>query len=132
VNLAYDHEDPMAKRRPRQRQQRLTPPTSDYTNAEGNVLTLRGSVTASTRVRYARTLAGGESSAASTPEDAWQRAVELLFEHLAVRWVIARARSSASANCWGASGRRVAPSALGCAKRSVSTVPEHFPDVKAP
>jgi hypothetical protein len=81
----------MAKRRPRQRQRRLKAPNSDYTDTAGNVLTLRGSLTPSTRVRYARTLAGQEASAASTREDAWQRAVELLFEHLAVRWVIAGA-----------------------------------------
>jgi hypothetical protein len=81
----------MAKRKPRQRQQRLKAPNSDYADGDGNVLTLRGSLTASTRARYARTLAGQEGSAASTHEDAWQRAVELLFEHLAVRWVIAGA-----------------------------------------
>jgi len=83
----------MARRRPKRRQpqERLKAPTSDYTDADGNVLTLRGSLTASTRLRYARTLAGHEGSAASTIEDAWQRAVELLFEHLAVRWVIAGA-----------------------------------------
>jgi hypothetical protein len=81
----------MAKRKPRQRHPRLKAPNSDYTDAEGNVLTLRGSLSASTRTRYSRTLAGQEGSAASTREDAWQRAVELLFEHLAVRWVIAGA-----------------------------------------
>jgi len=80
----------MAKRKPRQHQ-RLKAPTSDYTDPDGNVLTLRGSLTPSTRTRYARTLAGEEGTAASTLDDAWQRAVELLFEHLAVRWVIAGA-----------------------------------------
>ncbi|MDE3069616.1 MAG: hypothetical protein KGJ43_02680 [Acidobacteriota bacterium] len=80
----------MAKRKPRRRD-RSRAPDSSYTDAEGNVLTLRGSMSAATRQRFARTLAGGEGSAASTVEDAWQRAAELLFEHLAVRWVIAGA-----------------------------------------
>jgi hypothetical protein len=75
------------------RTQRLTAPTSDYTDAQGNVLTLRGSLTPGARSEYAQTLAGGGSAgrAAATQEDAWQRALEMLFERLAVRWVIAGA-----------------------------------------
>jgi hypothetical protein len=65
----------------------LKAPTSDYTDAEGNVLTLRGSLTAATRAQYARTLAGNRLS----QEDAWQRAMELLFERLVTRWTIAGA-----------------------------------------
>jgi hypothetical protein len=68
---------------------RLTAPSSDYSDPEGNVLTLRGSLTAGARREYAETLAGSQARAAATQEDAWQRAVELLFERLAVRWVIA-------------------------------------------
>ncbi len=81
----------MAKRKPKQRPQRLKAQTSDYTDAEGNVLTLRGAMTPATRVKYAEALAGEGARAASTREDAWQRAVELLFERLAVRWEIAGA-----------------------------------------
>ena len=81
----------MARRKPKQRPQRLKAPTSDYTDAEGNVLTLRGAMTPATRLKYAETLAGEDARAASTREDAWQRAVELLFERLAVRWEIAGA-----------------------------------------
>lgn len=66
---------------------RLKAPSSDYADAEGNVLTLRGSLTAGARGEYARALTGNPLSR----EDAWQRAVELLFEHLAVRWEIAGA-----------------------------------------
>lgn len=68
---------------------RLKAPSADYVDGEGNVLTLRGSLTPATRVRYARTLAGQAGSAASTLDDSQQRATELLFEHLAARWVIA-------------------------------------------
>ena len=64
---------------------RLAAPTTDYTDAEGDVLTLRGSLTASTRREYALVASGSPLSR----EDAWQRAVEFLFERLAVRWVIA-------------------------------------------
>ncbi len=73
-------------RRNRQRE-KLSAPTSDYTDPDGNVLTLRGSMTPATRREYAEVLAGSPLS----QEDAWQRAVELLFERLAVRWVLAGA-----------------------------------------
>ncbi len=86
----------MARRKPKQRPERLKAPTSDYTDPQGNVLTLRGSMTPATRLKYTEALAGGGARGigdrpASTREDAWHRAVELLFERLAVRWVIAGA-----------------------------------------
>lgn len=74
-----------------QRAEKLAAPDSDYTDADGNVLTLRGSLTPGARAEYARALAGGAGGAAATQEDAWQRAGELLFERLAVRWTIAGA-----------------------------------------
>lgn len=70
-------------RRNRKRE-RLTAPNSDYTDTHGATLTLRGALSPATRREYAQTLAGNRLS----QEDAWQRAVELLFERLAVRWVI--------------------------------------------
>jgi hypothetical protein len=60
-------------------------PESEYRDAEGNVLALRGAMTPGTRREYAAVLAGSPLS----QEDAWQRAVEFLFERLAVRWEIA-------------------------------------------
>jgi hypothetical protein len=73
-------------RRNRQRsREQLSAPTSQYTDPEGNALTLRGSLTPATRREYAAVLAGSPLSR----EDAWQRGVELLFERLAVRWVVA-------------------------------------------
>ena len=80
----------MAKRR-RAREPKLNAPTSDYADPHGNVLTLRGSFTAGARREYAETLTGASGRAGATQEDAWQRAVELLFERLAVRWSIAGA-----------------------------------------
>jgi hypothetical protein len=69
---------------------KLTAPTSDYTDTHGNVLTLRGSLTPATRREYAAVLSGAGGPAV-TREDAWHRAVEFLFERLAVRWAIAGA-----------------------------------------
>lgn len=67
------------------RRGKLAAPTSDYTDSDGNVLTLRGSLSPATRQEYAR-VAGG---APLSREDAWQRAAEFLFERLAVRWIFA-------------------------------------------
>ncbi|HEX8105656.1 MAG TPA: hypothetical protein VF533_23775 [Solirubrobacteraceae bacterium] len=60
-------------------------PESEYRDAEGSVLVLRGAMTPATRREYAAVVAGSPLSR----EDAWQRAVEFLFERLAVRWEIA-------------------------------------------
>jgi len=73
----------MAKRR--QRRPRQKPPTFDYTDEEGSVLTLRQSLSAGT----IRKLEDGPATAATTREDAWHRRSEQLFERLAVRWEIA-------------------------------------------
>jgi hypothetical protein len=81
----------VGKRARRHERDRLAAPNSDYTDPHGDVLTLRGSLTAGSRREYAQALAVTAGRAAATREDAWQRAVELLFERLAVRWVIAGA-----------------------------------------
>jgi hypothetical protein len=63
-----------------------TPASStDYRDAEGNVLTLRDELSAGTL----RQLEELESRPAASAEDRWQRRSELLFERLAVRWEIA-------------------------------------------
>jgi hypothetical protein len=77
--------------RRQQRAEKLAAPNSHYTDTHGNVLTLRGSLTPGSRHEYAQALAGAAGRPSSTQEDAWQRAGELLFERLAVRWVIADA-----------------------------------------
>ena len=75
----------MGRRSRRRGQEELTASESEYRDAEGNVLVLRGAMSVGTRRQYAESLAGSPLAR----EDAWQRAVELLFERLAVRWVIA-------------------------------------------
>jgi hypothetical protein len=59
--------------------------TSDYTDAEGNVLTLRDELTPGTL----RKLDDLDAQPAADAEDRWQRRVEFLFERLAVRWEVA-------------------------------------------
>ncbi|HXS33159.1 MAG TPA: hypothetical protein VN758_05215 [Solirubrobacterales bacterium] len=59
--------------------------TIDYVDGEGNVLSLRESLSAGTIAK----LGEGPAKAATSQEDAWHRRSELLFERLAVRWEIA-------------------------------------------
>ena len=66
------------------RSERPRAPESEYVDADGSRLVLRGSMTPGTRREYAAALGGNLLSR----EDAWQRAVEFLFERLAVRWEI--------------------------------------------
>jgi hypothetical protein len=63
---------------------RISAPSTDYRNADGNVLTLRGSMSPLTRRKYASTL----HDQRRTTDDSWQRAVEFLFERLVERWTI--------------------------------------------
>lgn len=124
----------MARRKPKpkQRPERLKAPTSDYSDAEGNTLTLRGSLTAATRVRYAEALAGEHTGAAATREDAWQRAVELLFEQLAVRWTIAGAAIERQRELL-TRFRAASPAERAWVRDALREhCAEHFPDVKAP
>ena len=121
----------MGRRSRRRGAEPLAAPETPYEDAEGNVLVLRGAMTPATRRQYADVAAG--SGGATTQEDAWQRAVEFLFERLAVRWTIAgtdpitkqkellgRFRfASADERRWI---REVLREHLG----------EHFPDLQAP
>ena len=59
--------------------------TSDYTDPEGNVLTLRDTLSPGT----VRKLESIDARPAASADDRWQRREELLFERLAVRWTIA-------------------------------------------
>ena len=74
----------MAKRK-KQRRAREKTPTVDYTDPEGNVLTLRQTLSAGTIAKVGEPPAGEAASL----EDAWRRRSEALFERLAVGWEIA-------------------------------------------
>ena len=116
-------------RRSRQRRStdKLVAPISEYSDADGNVLVLRGSLTPATRGRYAEVLAGGMHR-----EDARQRAIELLFEHLAVSWTISGVVSDrqkelvARYRLATAAEREFVLTALR------THIAEHFPEVEVP
>ena len=76
----------MGKRQRRRGRETAAPTeTDDYTDAEGNVLRLRRTVSAGTAAKLGEP-AGG---AASSPDDLWQRRTEMVFERFAVSWTIA-------------------------------------------
>jgi len=109
------------------KQEKLAAPVAEYRDADGNVLRLRGSMTAGSRTRYADTLAGGLER-----EDAWQRATELLFEFLAVSWTIAGLETTRQKELLAryriatTDERRFVRDALR------EHVTEHFPELQAP
>lgn len=76
----------MAKRRGKRRE-RSPRPTVDYTDPEGNVLTLRESLSRGT----IRKISSVSAKGGTTLDDAWHRRTEMLFERLVVRWEIAGA-----------------------------------------
>jgi hypothetical protein len=119
----------MGKRgRARGRAPRLEAPESEYRSPRGDVLVLRGALTAKTRRQYHDTLHGNPLS----QEDAWQRAVELLFERLAVRWTISDVPTEGQRELLmrlrvaGPDERRFVRDALR------EHVAEHFPELEAP
>lgn len=112
----------------RQRRDRVKAPVTRYEDAEGNVLELRGSLTPATRRLYAEALHDQRRST----EDSWQRAVELLFERLAVRWTVSGVPTDGQRELLARfrvatqDERRFVRDAL---RRHLA---EHFPDVEAP
>jgi hypothetical protein len=75
-----------SRRRARESGARAAPAsTTDYRDAEGNLLTLRDELSAGTLGK----LEDLDASPASSAEDRWQRRAEFLFERLAVRWELA-------------------------------------------
>src|SRR3954452_18589966 len=69
------------------RREKIRAPEFEYRDEHGSVLVLRAALTPATRMQYAEVAGGNLLS----QEDAWQRAVEFLFERLVVRWEIAGA-----------------------------------------
>ena len=73
----------MAKRRKRAEREEVE--TESYRDPEGNVLTLRCSLSAKTIGKIGE----APASAAASTEDVWARRMESLFERLTVSWEIA-------------------------------------------
>ncbi len=114
-------------RRNRQRE-RLKAPTSSYPGPDGAVLELRGALTPATRQQYAAVL----HDTSRTTEDTWQRAVEFLFERLAVRWVVSDVPTEGQRELLAR--YRVATQEERRFVRDTlrAHLAEHFPDVEAP
>jgi hypothetical protein len=114
-------------RRGRQRAAKPVASTNAYTDADGNVLQLRGSLSPGSRREYVRVLSGGLNR-----DDAWQRAVELLFERLTISWEIAGLEITGQKALLGryrmasSDERRFVRDALR------EHVQEHFPELEAP
>jgi hypothetical protein len=120
-------------RRNRQRSRdQLSAPTSEYRDADGNVLTLRGAMSPATRREYADVLTGGAGSAAASREDAWQRAVEFLFERLAVRWEIAGAPIEKQKELLARFRFASVEERRWIRETLRAHLAEHFPDMEAP
>jgi len=114
------------------RHEKLTAPVSEYRDEHGNVLSLRGSLSAGSRRQYAEAASASGARAAATREDLAARALELLFERLAVRWVIAGAPLERQRELLARF--RVASGEERAWLRGVlrEHCAEHFPDVAAP
>jgi hypothetical protein len=100
---------------------------SDYEDAEGNVLALRGALSAGSRRELADARGRGVSR-----EDAEQRAFELLFERLAVRWTVAGVPTEGQRELLGRL-RMASPDERRWVRETLRAhCAEWFPDVQVP
>ena len=114
----------MAKKR-----QRIRAPEFEYRDEHGSMLLLRGSMTPATRMQYREVVGGNILS----QEDAWQRAVEYLFERLAVRWDIAGAEPLTRQKDLLARFRFASAEERRWIREVLRKhLAEHFPDLEAP
>jgi hypothetical protein len=116
----------------RQRVARLRAPESDYHDSDGNLLRLRGGLTLGARGEYATIASGQKLAPGSNLEDAWQRAVEFLFERLAVRWEIAGVPIASQRDLLKRF-RAATPAERAWIRSTLRAhCAEHFPDLEAP
>jgi hypothetical protein len=102
-------------------------PETDYEDPEGNVLRLRGALSTGSRRELAEAHAHGVSR-----EDAEQRAFELLFERLAVRWTVAGVPTDGQRELLGRL-RMASPAERQWVRETLRAhCTERFPDVQAP
>ena len=113
-------------RRNRQRT-KLAAPVTEYRDAEGNLLRLRGALSAASRREYMETMSGGLNR-----EDAWQRGAELLFERLAVSWEIAGLELSRQKELLGRYRMASAPERDFVRDALRRHLAENFPELQAP
>jgi hypothetical protein len=102
-------------------------PVEEYRDDDGNVLKLRGALKPAARREYASTLAGGLHR-----EDAWQRAIEILFERLAVSWTVAGLEISSQKELLGRYRMATAPERASVRDALRRHCAEYFPELEAP
>lgn len=122
----------MGRRSRNRNREHLRAPDSDYADTDGSVLTLRGSLTPAARREYAEVVSGTRARAAATQDDTWQRAVELLFERLAVRWSIAGAPIERQRELLARFRAASVDERAWVRETLRAHCAEHFPDVRAP
>ena len=113
-------------RRNRQRT-KLSAPTSEYRDAGGGILVLRGSLPPAARREYAEVLSGGLHR-----EDARQRATEILFERLAVSWTIAGVTTARQKELVGRYRMASQPEREFVLRALREHAAENFPDLEVP
>lgn len=117
-----------SRRRARSQEPLPESPVESYDGPGGQRLALRTVMTPKTRELYARTFAGNPLS----QEDAWQRAVEFLFERLAVEWEINGVETEGQAELL-ARFRVASPEERRFVRESLRThCAEWFPELQAP
>jgi hypothetical protein len=108
---------------------RIKAPATEYRSPDGEVLELRGSMTPGTRQEYAAARAGSPLS----QEDAWHRAVEFLFERLAVSWSVADAEPLKRQKDLLARFRMASPAERAWIRDALREhLAENFPDLDPP
>jgi hypothetical protein len=100
--------------------------TSDYTAADGSVLTLRDQLSAGTLEK----LGDLDARPAADAEDRWQRRVEFLFERLAVRWEIAGLPLEGQKELLGRYRMASADERSGVRQALAEHLAQHHPDVE--
>lgn len=114
-------------RRNRQRSKLVAAPVTEYVDGGGDTLVLRGSLPPAARREYMAVLGGGLNR-----EDARQRAVELLFERLAVGWTIAGLEIASQRELLGRYRLASAPEREFVFQSLRAHVAQNFPELEAP
>jgi hypothetical protein len=112
--------------------EQIQAPGVSYESGEHGTLELRSAMSAATRMAYADVLDPTKARAAAGTEDIWARAVEFLFERLAVSWTVQGVRWDDQKQLLARF--RVASTDERSWIRSVlrTHVADNFPELKAP
>ena len=122
----------MGRRARRRGADSISAPPTEYADDDGNRLRLRGSLKPGARREYAAVLSGERMAPAAGKEDAWQRAVEFLFERLAVGWEISGVPLEGQRELL-ARFRAATPAERAWVRATLRAhCAEHFPDLEAP